>query len=372
MPRWIRATNNKHCPVCNGKSWCSWSDNGSLRYVTCMRNSLGAVKSFVPNNMSATAYLHIIGDGESKPYTQVLKQTNIASIERRHRVYGELLKLSLSAFHKAYLFERGWSIKELDEVQYVSFPETHVRNELVSNLAESTKLEGIPGFFIDTTNTWRFVGGDGILLPVRDEQNHVTGFQINTQDAILRYYRSGKLDVDKTTAYPKYIWLSSAPVIVDKGVSGYIKRKTGVGAEVRPHFSGFSKPEDEFDFVHVKEVIITEGILKADRIRFSTGIPTIGQPGVGVGNNIIAKFVADANAVIVAYDADWRKNDHVKLAMGRLLTELSSLHGNDGLFVAVWDEEFGKGLDDVLQNGFYEQVTFAMAKDWLNEHGVCK
>jgi hypothetical protein len=101
------------------------------------------------------------------------------------------------------------------------------------------------------------------------------------------------------------------------------------------------------------DIIITEGPLKADAIAERLHCTVVGIPGVSsfgetFGEELRA-CLPSVRSVYVAFDADERRNPHVRAALIRLLTSLHA--GGYVPDVLRWDDVHGKGLDDVLVGG---------------------
>lgn len=158
-----------------------------------------------------------------------------------------------------------------------------------------------------------------IILPVRDVVGRIIGLKVR------RSSYEGK---------DKYVWVTSA------GKPG------GTAARAAVHYA---RP----DLVRQRgSAIITEGVLKADVISEQMQCAVVGLPGADTfrpdfGRTLRAS-IPELQSVFVAYDADYRTNEHVRAALLRLIGTLEGA----GLAVSVlkWNPTQGKGFDDLLLN----------------------
>lgn len=208
------------------------------------------------------------------------------------------------------------------------------------------ELYRIPGFWRDAGDRTHFGSVDGQLVPVRDLRDRIVAVQVRANDG---------------TYLPP-----CAPRDLTGGISG---APSGQHA----HVSTFSPRA-------LKLCIITEGVLKADRIaaelaRAGVGVLVIGVPHVGAWRLALPILEhAKVEGVLLAYDADVRR----KAMVAAGLTNLACAVAERGLGVAlvVWPESSGKGLDDVIHAGKVATVECLAGADlWtrLGElRGQCK
>lgn len=316
--RWPRVTSRHHCPVCNASKYCRLSPDGAV--AGCMKIDRGAFK--IATTGLGPMYLHRLRDdcpSMRRPLPRERRSTAttaVASADYRHAVYSAFLEgLTLSPRHAAELRDRrGLTEETVTLNRYATFP--YDSREHLSTLARNFELQGVPGFYRDD-DRWRCEARPGeLLIPARDERGRIS--------AILR----------GTGGVPKYVWMSNA----DRGAS--------CGTPL--HFAQAYRA----DLYRGMEVIITEGVLKADCIAEQTRVPVVGCPGTVIPEDIASRIVArfpSAGLVTVAFDADSATNPHVRSAVLRVL----QLLGAAGVTAdrLEWDAELGKGLDDVLLGG---------------------
>jgi hypothetical protein len=248
------------------------------------------------------------------------KAIEAADADRRDAVYRYMLGnwLPLTSEHgDALLGRRGLADTTIASRLYASAPTPARAREVCDGLASRFSLEGVPGFFC-TSGRWRLNFHDqnspGILIPVCDTCGRIAAIQVRRE-----------ADAD-----PRYVWLSSAD------------KHRGVTSGAPIHFANADLAR------RTGRAIITEGALKADVCAEMLASCFIGVAGV---DNFPSNFGASLRAdlpelreVIVAYDADWRRNEAVRQAIIRLCAVLRAA----GLHVRMWDWDIsdGKGLDD--------------------------
>jgi diguanylate cyclase (GGDEF)-like protein len=236
-------------------------------------------------------------------------------IDRYRAVWSHL---ALFPQHRDHLRQRGLSDAAIDAHGFRSMPTERIGwMQKLSWTPED--LRGVPGF------SWKddghFHGPRGFLIPVRRRDTAIIGAQIHPDDS----------DVGK------YLWWSTADPDKYPG---------GASSGSPPHWAwpGNQAYDD------VAELWITEGPLKAIIAAEYLEMPVIGLAGLGRFNAALPILEAlKPQRVIVAFDADIKTNE----ALGRLVTQ--ALHAYrqvmtaDGqLWMADWDAQEGKGIDDVL------------------------
>ena len=188
------------------------------------------------------------------------------------------------------------------------------------------ELYRIPGLWRDAGDRTRFASVDGMLIFVHDIADRIIATQLRTADG---------------TYLPP-----CSPRDLKGGVSG---APSGQHAHV-PTFCSRT----------ARLAIVTEGVLKADRIaaelrRHSIDVLVIGVPHVGAWRMALPILEhAKVAGVLVAYDADARRKAMVCAG----LTNLACAIAERGLGVGLvtWPEASGKGLDDVFQGGHLATV----------------
>jgi hypothetical protein len=238
-------------------------------------------------------------------------------------------KLKLSEPHRNALRSRGLADEQIDRREYRSMPSADTRKKIAAVLADELgdEFAAVPGFgFTDEYRLPFVFGTAGMLVPIRNGRGQIIGMLIRA---------------DSKSASAKYTALSSnklggnspgAPAHVPLGVSG-----------------------------PVDAVRVVEGHLKADVVMaLDKSIPTISCGGVTMYRRGIEQASElGAKTIRWAFDADAPRKDEVATAL--LAAVRATL--KDGLNVELerWPEEYGKGLDDVLQNGKQPELLMGEA-----------
>lgn len=322
--RFIRVTNKSRCPVCGKPDNCSIREDGKAVY--CRRQSAGAVKEGRDGG-----HLHILSEDGSpgkikflppKPQ-QPTQPARTRTVDEIHAVYTEFLsRLVLTNNHINDLSRRGLGCVYINLHGYKSMP-TRVLADIACRqmIRAGYDLRGVPGFYRNAMNEYSFVGyreAGGYLIPIRNARYQIIALQLRRDD-------------DRK---PKYLLASSAAY------------PSGATSGTPPHFAtlGHSVPPGK-----IKEIIITEGALKANVIFELSRIPTVGLVSVTTFNESLPETLSSAfpalELVKIAFDMDWRTNDAVlaqRLRLGKLLTESGLAINHE-----TWNENY-KGYDDYL------------------------
>lgn len=321
----VRVKQNSPCVICGKTSWCTRSGDGVLAY--CMRVAAGSIKQ-----SANKAYIHVItASNGCSPKPAVTPKprpvtTYTADAQTKDEVYRYLLTecLTLDADHGEHLLtERGFSDSAIVTNLYASTPKVSDRAAVSERLADrfGNRLRGVAGCYIDPkTGAWRFrFPQDGFLIPCINSCGQVTGLMVR---------RNGN-------ATPKYYWVSTPADEFEGGAS--------TGSPIH-----FAHP---YRIIGDRCAIVTEGILKADRISEFHESACIGIAGVNNFPNTFAEDLKEKfpelEIVLVAFDADLVTNPHVRNGLFKLVDMLAPVFETR---ILKWDLADGKGLDDVLFN----------------------
>ena len=300
------------CPKCN-------SQGGDLQFWALMRGlnttDLTAVSrdyfQFIGQDNNKEKIINV----KRKPY--VRKDVDIASVDIRNKTYTALLDLlNLSPNHKKDLIKRGLDEKTIEKNGYKSYPTTSTNQICEYLLSKGYILEGVPGFYKDN-GKWvmvRFGNYTGYLIPQRDGYNRIQGLQIR---------------FDTTKKNQRYLTLSSS------------ERQNGSKGRANVHFARGNRS--------IKNIILTEGPLKADIISYFTGYSVLAIQGVNA-TSLLEYALYDLKRVgvakiSIALDMDMYTNKYVQEALKKLNTIISEM--NIDYEVLTW-EQTEKGLDDWL------------------------
>lgn len=187
-------------------------------------------------------------------------------------------------------------------------------------LKEGFELSGVPGFY-PCGSEWTLAGAPGLLIPVRDHEEHISGLQIR---------------VDAPRDGARYLWLSSAgrPEGTGSGAPAHVAYPTGIWRD-----SGGG-------------IWLTEAPLKADIAAQLLNAVVIGAVGVALwkaGLDMALKLTdGKPETLVVAYDMDAETNPHVARYRSDLI--VTAFKSRWRVRVALWNPHY-KGIDDALVAG---------------------
>jgi hypothetical protein len=230
--------------------------------------------------------------------------------------------------HRARLHARGLGDEWIDAKGYASTPRDRRERDAVAELL-APYLEafngGVPGFFYDGER-WRMTySAPGFFIPSRDEHGRVQA---------LCHRADGPRDGCK------YMWLSSNTEAEDD--DGRQKYPRGASSGTPTHFS------NRVAMWEADELLVTEGVLKADVIAALTGLPVVGVAGTHCTRGLAARLRSNLprlSRVVVAFDKDVLTKPHVALGLERLITQLEGERFR--VRVRMWPGD-AKGFDDYL------------------------
>jgi DNA primase len=318
----VRASRKNPCLVCGSVKWpCSYLPDRSIRFC-------GKVES-ERRDSSGETWMHF--DAEARSHNLPVQRTQpipepreLASATQRHLVYSTFLNgLSLSERHSDDLHRRGLTSDVIARLNYKSTPEPEASDAIAASLSH-LGLEGVPGFFFMRGGWCLRWCRPGFFVPHSDIEGRICGMM----------YR---LDVpfDKT----KYCWLSSDPDV--RNDAGNVKFPKGASSGAPLHWA---RPEL---IASSPDIWLTEGALKSDVASFLLGVPFIAAGGVSqwggsFGERFKRRF--PNHRAVIAFDRDWRTNQHVKRALENLMHQLSQARVR--YIVRSWNRA-EKGIDDL-------------------------
>lgn len=273
------------------------------------------------------------GQARVPGYARTRTEKPYPAPSRLNEVYSALTDmLGLSLFHRRHLYgaKRRMTPMQVAAGQYRTLPaDPRIREYVAGRVAETVNPGGIPGFF-RSGNGWSIAGPSGLMIPVRDWEGRIRGFQVRPD-------RRGR----------KYVWFSSSDP----------KRYPG-GAKVKAahHVAG---PRRE-------RVWITEGPLKADIAARFLNETVAAVPGVTMWRacGLVSDFRAHSvKEAVIAYDADAATNPNVAKAADELGKALKA--AKIEVLYAAWDGY--KGIDDLLLSG--REPSLLAPEEWREK--VC-
>lgn len=219
------------------------------------------------------------------------------------------------------------------------------------------KLIGVPGFYRDENGNVTFISRRGIAMKARNVSGLINGIQIRNYDYItdkgvlfLGKYKDGKQK-------PKYLWVSS------RGLKDGCSCVAVVDTLI---------PKDNIK----DKLYITEGKFKSEVISRVLGVPVIALPGVkqwgGVLDSEIAYIdekIKKINNIFVCFDADLGTNLDVYEQL-KSMTEKVLLKYKAEIKMIVWNEVFGKGLDDLILHNNKDKYKEINYSDYMKEYDI--
>ncbi len=261
--------------------------------------------------------------------------------DRTSDVYDMLLSiLALSDYDKESLLQRGFSEEQIKTIGFKTLP-TSGRSNIVLKLASKfdNNLEGIAGFYY-TDKQWKLAGASGLLIPVRNLEGRITNLKVrSTNENFAKYTQiSSDPKKDKKTKEQKY--------------------PKGTKAKVAVHH-----PLGE----RTRTIRITEGEFKAEIATMMTDQYTLGVAGVGLWKYVLPTLKElKPDTIFLAYDSDKSKMHSTSVPDGKpyeVAKQLSKFYLalkdlKYNVIIEDWNEEAGKGIDDVLNNGAEDQIKY--------------
>lgn len=331
MGRPLRASKRTPCPCCGKQGWpCYQTANGEVGYcesvVSDATDRGGLYRHFLVERDRTNWKPRPVAAPKPQPHPAA------AQPEHLNMIYSAVLnRLGLSHDRRAKLLTRGLDPNAIEGGAYRDTP-TREEGDEIARLLEPLGLSGVPGFYC-RGGRWRLLGCyPGTVIPYRDAQGLIRG---------LSYRLDVPLVNEKGKATAKYLWFSSDPeATFDDGAQKYPR-----GTRLTPplHFAGAAKVNS------AREILLTEGALKADVASHLMGVSFIASAGVnqwgaGFAQNFRRHF-PQARAV-VCYDSDWRSNEHVRRALESLMADLRD--AGVRYVVRSWPQYPNcKGIDDL-------------------------
>lgn len=257
--------------------------------------------------------------------------------EVRIEVYRDLWRyLTLQPTHRAALVQRGMADDDIDVGEFRSMPPLSERTGWWARLnRDRNTMYGIPGFTTDADG--KLYGPTGLLVPVRNVDQNIIAAQIR---------------VDRPRSPNKYLWLSTG--------HGEPDRPGGGTPGSPPHVAW---PHGIVRVGSVTHLFVTEGPLKATITANMIDEPVVGVAGIGRFNS--AQPIIDfyrPQYVIVAFDTDVWALDAEDLSQAQRTRSSAWVQAIDAfqkhpamapnaVWIAVWDPQDGKGIDDVVTAG---------------------
>ncbi|MBT9258138.1 MAG: DUF3854 domain-containing protein [Clostridiales bacterium] len=227
--------------------------------------------------------------------------------EVHQEVEGVLRRLKLAPKEAAELSRRGFPPPLAYQAGYRTYGQ------------EAWEKPGKLPMWIRRGGSWVLAAPTGLLIPQRDERGLIGGLQVRPREP---------------------------------GEKGKYRQVSSGGFSARVHLSTFGEGS---------RLWITEGPLKADIAALYTGERFVGLPGVSNFRGLPEVVsTLKPREVVLAFDADYKHNPHVQYSLRRLSELLDGLL----LWWAVWEEEDGKGIDDVLVSRGATRIRITRRPPW--------
>jgi hypothetical protein len=278
-------------------------------------------------------------------------QSPIAPIEISDFVYGRLIELSPAERYRSLLIsgEKGLLARGLSECHsgnYGGLPAgSRERDRLALQLLQETSdqfpgavsLRGVPGFWEDRRGAHLWKSKDyllpRLLIPVRDEAGRIQACQMRLP---LAAKKSGR-----------YLWLSSSDL---------------------PHGCGSGSPLHykfrHADLPHDAQIVIVEGVLKADVLcAVRPDLHIVATPCVTANHDALVEL-AHGRRALIGFDADGYTNETVCFHLAALIAKRTRRERTLATTrIASWDGRV-KGIDDAAVRNL--PITSISVRSWLN------
>ncbi len=280
-------------------------------------------------------------------------------LNKVYRVFREGWKLqhpkeaaeAVSPEHRAYLLnERHLTPQQIVEGEYFTMPNRRAFNTFVRRLMEegvipyqkSVKdadlsiLQGVPGFYqYRDSGRWTFKAVSGLGLPLHNAEGLIVGIQIR-QDKVK-------------TGQNRYRWFTSS--FADEFNEEFMN---GVSAGTPIDVIYPSSAEK------TTVAFITEGLFKSQMLASQFHSIALSVQGVSTWRNIGTEIRAllqkgyPLTHLYVAFDADMAHNPQVFKQALRMTDAIQREFPHLNLVYVCWDVTMGKGIDDMILNGYKE------------------
>lgn len=244
-------------------------------------------------------------------------KVDVELMTKRDYVYRAFLnKLQLADMHLEQLLGRGLDVKDIERWSFKSVPLFGYKQICRDLINEGLNLDNVGGFCKDESGDWTVninPNTTGTIVPAHNIYGLIEGLQIR---------------LDRPIGKQKYIWISSDGM------------PNGAKTSATSFFVGGCRKNDM--------LVITEGAFKAIIPNKVFGYSVLGIAGVN-NQKDIQRIIPEIKRrgytkITEAFDADFSRNDNVRLAKEKLKELMIS---NGFAYDSYeWDISKGKGLDD--------------------------
>jgi hypothetical protein len=310
LPRYGKKKGDYQCPLCGGKIWSS------------SRGAWGTTCS------------HDTKEGKWEIKKELLKRAGLWVEHKSDRP---------KEYQQDYTAPSQYLTEELkEELAASAIPEGPWQSLNFSSI----KGAGYIAYFLG----WRgYRGPDGWISTMGNGQREQNQFKPSTPIEFL----------NKDKALLSLAFLTTGKFYLPSESSKYLTSKAGYGALIpKVPGDGANKFWKEID-----KLRITEGAKKVVSSMTNTGVPTVGICGVSMWHAKgskellpeLAKLVKDRE-VEIAFDSDFARKGAVWRQIVDMARAIEKAKGRP--VIRVWDESYGKGIDDVIVAGHdFEAVS---------------
>lgn len=295
------------------------------------------------------------------------KDSPIASDEILHHVFSVFTEGTglirqnkrLTSKHLQHLRqERKLRDDEIEKVGYFTMPNrsNYFMREFLHELKsrygyDEDILKQVPGFYwVDKIGRMTFVGHKGLGIPIRNEKEQIVGIQIRRDEVKKREAR--------------YIWFSSSFANRNEGMSN----GTGSGSPIHISYPKTNRQKED--------IYITEGIFKSEQLAKCFQAIAISVQGVQNWKGKIEPFIEFLEEkkeqaifrIHIYFDADVSENVHVYLAFREMYQSLKEQFPNIDFYYYWWEQEYGKGIDDLLLNKLGSEIKRIDCKTYVDAY----
>lgn len=262
----------------------------------------------------------------------------------------------LSIEHMEHLInERNLTETEIHDGDFFTFPPRFISRKFTKKIQEKYDIDilsKIPGFYKEQgKDFYTFSKNKGIGIGVKNAQGFITGIQIRHDE--------------KEEGRSRYVWFSSSFALYDE------------------RYEGGCSPGSPIDVVYpqgkvkLKYIFITEGRFKAVKIAQEYSAIAVSVQGIGTWRGIAdelkkipqSDIMANKNqknyeveGVFIAFDADMQYKMQV-FQQARKLADSLIQNGYLPNYI-TWDAEKGKGIDDLINNGYKSLIKRYEKLEW--------
>lgn len=412
---WLRVSKDLECPICNHNDWCLISPDqtiavcqrvkeggyktttmGTFHKLTGKKVDLGKLKRVEVQEIAHPTILHRV-------YSLVISVLGLSQEHMRHLMVERGLtekQIKLRGYASSQNPNMNNQVKSCDIIDGKPVVKTIWEDLFEKNGLSKDAWLGVPGFFWHPTqNCPVFDTVEGILIPSRNSWGQIIRMQIRVDESNIKHFSKvndnfkNKFRVVITKVNDSYHYvvrsLSDMEVVAEgdktdkyvefeNGFSFTIKQTpkylavsssgknkgTASSAEAHYAFPDRVLAKAKFDkdgkskvylLGKVNNVIVTEGLLKADiisslipksQLKSLGSVVVISMPGVSSWEKVAKRIVADKfETAYIAFDQDFEINLAVFEALSSTVAFLTFGRGIS-THVMVWEN--GKGLDDFL------------------------